>query len=105
MWGAKYPNIIQSWRRNWEHVIPFLAYPPELRRVIYTTNSIESLHMTLRKIIKNRGSFPSDESATKLLYLALRNVARRWKRPAWKWRHALNHFSIRFGDRVPVSSL
>jgi putative transposase len=104
-WGSKYPNIVQAWRRNWERVVPFLAYPPELRRVVYTTNAIESLHMTLRKIIKNRGSFPSDESATKLLYLALRNVARRWKRPAWKWRHALNHFSIRFGDRVPISSI
>ena len=73
-WGAKYPTIVQSWRRAWEHVIPFFAFPPEVRRVIYTTNVIESLHMQLRKIIKTRGHFPSDEAATKLLWLALRNI-------------------------------
>ena len=73
-WGAKYPTIVRVWRRAWEHVIPFFAFPPEVRRVIYTTNAIESLHMQLRKIIKTRGHFPSDEAATKLLWLALRNV-------------------------------
>ena len=73
-WGAKYPTIAQSWERAWSHVIPFFAFPPAVRRVIYTTNAIESLHMQLRKIVKTRGHFPSDEAATKLLWLALRNV-------------------------------
>ena len=73
-WGEKYPTIVQSWRRAWEHVIPFFAFPPEVRKVVYTTNVIESLHMQLRKIIKTRGHFPSDEAATKLIWLALRNI-------------------------------
>jgi transposase-like protein len=74
VWGQKYPTIAPLWRRHWEHIIPFLAYPQEVRQVIYTTNALESLHMRLRKIIKNRGHFPNDEAATKLLYLALRNI-------------------------------
>lgn len=73
-WGIKHPTIVQSWKRAWQNVIPFFAFAPEVRRVIYTTNAIESLHMQLRKIIKNRGHFPSDEAATKLLWLALRNI-------------------------------
>jgi putative transposase len=73
---AKYPTIAQSWRRNWERLVPFPAYPAEIRRVIYTTNAVESVNMSLRKIIRNRGSFPTDESALKLLYLALRNITR-----------------------------
>ncbi|MDQ3256013.1 MAG: IS256 family transposase, partial [Acidobacteriota bacterium] len=80
-WDAKYPSISASWRRNWERITPFLAYPAEVRRVIYTTNAIESTNMSLRKIIKNRGSFPTDEAAMKLLYLALRNITARWTMP------------------------
>lgn len=101
-WDAKYPTIAQSWQRNWERLVPFLAYPAEIRRVIYTTNAVESVNMSLRKIIKNRGSFPTDESALKLLYLALRNITRRWTMPIKDWRAALNRFAIIFEDRMPT---
>lgn len=101
-WDTKYPTIAQSWRRNWERLVPFLAYPAEIRRVIYTTNAVESVNMSLRKIIKNRGSFPTDESALKLLYLALRNITRRWTMPIKDWRAALNRFAIIFEDRMPT---
>jgi transposase-like protein len=102
-WGAKYPTIADSWRRAWEHVIPFFAFPPEVRRVIYTTNVIESLHMQLRKIIKNRGHFPSDEAATKLLWLALRNVLSKAVRSTREWKSAMNQFAILYGDRFTGS--
>lgn len=103
-WGERYPPIVQSWRRNWDHVIPFFAYPPDIRRVIYTTNAIESLHMSLRKIIKTRGHFPGDDAALKLLYLALRNASKKWKMPIRNWRQALNQFAILFGGRLPASN-
>ena len=102
-WGTKYPTIADSWRRAWEHVIPFFAFPPEVRRVIYTTNVIESLHMQLRKIIKNRGHFPSDEAATKLLWLALRNVLSKAVRSTREWKSAMNQFAILYGDRFTNS--
>jgi transposase-like protein len=98
-WGAKYPPIPSLWRRAWEHVIPFFAFPPEVRRVIYTTNAIESLHMRLRKIIKNRGHFPSDEAALKLLWLALKNITADWGRAAKEWKAAMNQFAILYADR------
>jgi putative transposase len=98
-WGRRYPPIAASWRRNWERVIPFFAFPPDVRRVLYTTNAIESLNMQLRKITKNRGHFPSDEAATKLLYLALRNVTAKWKKAAREWKAALSEFAILFEDR------
>jgi len=98
-WGKKYPTIVQSWRRAWEHVIPFFAFPPEVRRIIYTTNMIESLHMQLRKIIKNRGHFPSDEAAIKLLWLALRNINDGKVRSAREWKLAMNQFAVLYGDR------
>ncbi|MCA1568521.1 MAG: IS256 family transposase [Acidobacteria bacterium] len=101
-WDMKYPTISQPWQRNWERLVPFLAYPAEIRRVIYTTNAVESVNMSLRKIIKNRGSFPTDESALKLLYLALRNITPRWTMPIKDWRAALNRFAIIFEDRMPV---
>lgn len=101
-WDSKYPTISQSWRRNWERVIPFFIYPHEIRKIIYTTNAIESLNMTLRKIIKNRGHFPSDESATKLIYLALRNATTKWTMPLKDWKKALTQFAIIYKDRVPV---
>lgn len=100
-WGKKYPAIGQAWRPAWNEVIPFFAYPPEIRKMIYTTNAIESLHMGLRKIIKNRGSFPNDEAAMKLLYLALRNLGVHW-RPAVEWRAAYAQFAIMFPDRLPA---
>jgi len=102
-WGAKYPTIVQSWRRAWEHVIPFFAFPPEVRRVVYTTNVIESLHMQLRKIIKTRGHFPSDEAATKLLWLALRNVMSKSVRSTREWKSAMNQFAILYGERFTSS--
>ena len=102
-WDGKYPPIGQSWRRNWEQVIPFFAYPEAVRKIIYTTNAIESLNMSLRKIIKNRGHFPSDDAATKLLYLALRNAAKKWTMPPRTWKAALNQFAILFQDRFPAS--
>ncbi len=91
--------IVASWRRNWEQVIPFFAYGPEIRKMIYTTNAIESLHMQLRKILKNRGHFPNDESAVKLIYLTLRNVTKKWNRPPISWKAAAGQFAIQFGDR------
>ncbi len=98
-WGEKFPMIVASWRRNWEQVIPFFAYGPEIRKMIYTTNAIESLHMQLRKILKNRGHFPNDESAVKLIYLTLRNVTKKWNRPPISWKAAAGQFAIQFGDR------
>ena len=98
-WGRKYPTVVQSWRRAWEHVTPFFAFPQDIRRVIYTTNAIESLNMQLRKIIKTRGHFPNDEAAVKLLWLALRNVLNKSVRHAFDWKSAMNQFAILFGDR------
>jgi putative transposase len=99
-WDNRYPAIGRSWRRNWEHVIPFFDFPPDIRRVIYTTNAIESLHSSIRKVIKNRGHFPNDEAATKLIYLALRNIEKKWKMPARTWKEALNQFAVLFEDRL-----
>jgi putative transposase len=98
-WGKKLPPIVQSWRRVWEQVIPFFAYPLEIRKIIYTTNAIESLHMQLRKVLKTRGHFPSDEAATKLIYLALRNITKKWKNPPTNWTLAASQFAIQFGER------
>ena len=100
-WDSRYPNISQIWRRNWEQVSPFFAYPAEIRKVIYTTNAVESLNMSLRKVIKTRGSFPNEEAAMKLLYLALKRVAKKWTRPVQDWKAALNRFAILYEDRLP----
>jgi len=100
-WDKTHPTISQSWRRNWAQVIPFFAYPADIRKVIYTTNAIESLNMSLRKVTKNRGSFPNDEAMLKLLYLALRNIAKKWTLPIRDWKAAMNRFSILFEDRMP----
>ena len=102
-WGARYPAIGQGWRRAWEHVIPLFAFPPAIRKMIYTTNAVESLNRSLRKIIKTRGSFPSDEAATKLLYLAIQNAGIHWRRPV-EWTAAMGQFAILFGDRFAVSA-
>ncbi|WP_446808924.1 IS256 family transposase [Methylomonas sp. 2BW1-5-20] len=100
-WNDAYPPIAQIWRRNWDRIIPFFDYPPEIRRIIYTTNAIESVNMSLRKITKNRGSFPSDEALSKLFYLALMNISKKWTMPLHDWKAALNRFSIQFEDRMP----
>ena len=99
-WDAEYLPISQSWRRNWPRLIPFFDYPPEIRKVIYTTNAIESVNMSLRKLTKNRGSFPSDEALLKLFYLALRNISQKWTLPIRDWKAALNRFTIEFGERI-----
>ena len=103
-WGKKYPPIVSAWRRNWDQVTPFFAFAPEIRRIVYTTNAIESLHMQVRKVIKNRGHFPNDEAASKLIYLALRNIARDWKMPPREWRAAMTQFAIHFEGRFPDSA-
>jgi len=100
-WGEAFPSIGQSWRRNWPRVIPFFDYPPEIRKVIYTTNAIESVNMSLRKVTKNRGSFPSDDALLKLFYLALKNISAKWTMPIRDWKAALNRFTIQFEDRMP----
>ncbi len=98
-WGEKYPAIAQSWRRNWEQVIPFFAFPAAVRRIIYTTNAIESLHSEVRKAVRGRGHFPSDEAATKLIWLALHNITADWGRAAPDWKAAMNQFAILYADR------
>lgn len=98
-WGTKFPTVVASWRRAWAHVIPFFAFPPAVRRVIYTTNALESVHSQLRKIIKTRGHFPSNEAATKLIWLALRNITAKWERGAPTWRQAMNAFAILYEGR------
>ncbi len=103
-WGAKYPTIAASWRRHWQEVIPFYAYPPEIRRILYTTNAIESLHMQVRKVLKNRGHFPNDEAASKLIYLALQNITKNWKMPPLTWKAAVNQFAILYGERFCPSA-
>jgi putative transposase len=99
-WDKTHPTIGQIWRRNWERVTPFFAFPAEIRKIIYTTNAVESLNMTLRKIIKTRGSFPSEDAAFKLLYLALQKVSKKWQF-IQSWREALNRFQILWPDRMP----
>ena len=98
-WGRKFPTVVAAWRRAWSHVIPFFAFPPQIRRVIYTTNAIESVNARLRKIIKTRGHFPSDDAATKLIWLALRNITADWSRAARDWKEAMNQFAILYEDR------
>ena len=102
-WADTYPSIIQSWRKNWARLTPFFDYPAEIRKVIYTTNAIESVNMSLRKITKSRGSFPSDEALPKLFYLALHNISRTWTLPIRDWKAALNRFTIEFGDRLSAN--
>jgi putative transposase len=98
-WNEVYPSIAKSWRNNWSRITPFYDYPPEIRRIIYTTNAIESVNMSLRKVTKSRGSFPHDEAVMKLFYLALRNISQKWTMPLRDWKPALNRFTIQFEDR------
>ena len=101
-WGQRYPAIVASWRRAWAHVIPFFAFPPDVRKVLYTTNAVESVHARLRKILKTRGHFPNDEAATKLIWLALRNITATWAKEANFWRSARNQFAIVYGERFTM---
>jgi putative transposase len=100
-WDGRFPSISKSWRARWEQVIPFFAYPPEIRKVIYTTNAIESINASIRKVTKKRGAFPTPDSVRKVLYLAIRKASERWNRPIKDWPAALNHFAIVFEGRVP----
>jgi putative transposase len=102
MWGTRFPMVVKTWRSRWEHVIPLFGYPDPIRRVIYTTNAIESLNASLRKVTKKRGAFPTPDSVRKVLYLAIMRVSKRWNRPVKDWSAALNFFSIVFEGRVPV---
>jgi transposase-like protein len=98
-WGQRFPTIGKMWRRVWTAVIPFFAFPPDVRRVLYTTNALESVHARIRKIIKTRGHFPHDDAATKLIWLAVRNITAEWRRPVHRWRAAMNQFAILYEDR------
>lgn len=98
-WGQKFPTVVSAWRRTCDKVIPFFAFPPEVRRVIYTTNAIESVNARLRKLIKTRGHFPSDDAATNLIWLALRNITQDWGRAGYNWKAAMNQFAILYEDR------
>jgi putative transposase len=100
-WQARFPSIARSWRSNWTNIIPFFSYPPAIRKVIYTTNAIESMQAQLRKVTRNRGAFPSPESVRKILYLAIERIAKKWKRPIRDWVAALNHFTVVFEGRIP----
>ena len=101
-WGQRYPNIVASWRRRWAEVVPFLAFAPAVRKILYTTNAIESLHSQVRKAVRNKGHFPSDEAATKLIFLALRNITAKWKRPPREWHAAKTQLAIQFGSRFDM---
>jgi len=101
-WGERYPMVAQAWRSNWERVRPFFAFPREVRKLIYTTNAIESLNSTLRKVVRVRGHFPNDDAAVKLLYLAIRNIEKKWTRQPQYWNRALNQFAIMFEGRLPA---
>jgi transposase-like protein len=102
-WGQKFPTVVAAWRRAWDRVIPFFAFPPAVRRVIYTTNAIESINARLRKIIKTRGHFPSDDAASKLIWLALRNITADWGRAAHNWKEAMDQFAILYADRFTTT--
>ena len=104
-WDSIYPVISRSWRQNWARVVPMFSYPSEIRRAVYTTNTIESLNASLRKVSKNRSLFPNDEAVFKLMYLALRNISKRWTMPIQNWSGAMNQFAILFDGRVPMGGL
>ncbi|SFW65774.1 Transposase and inactivated derivatives, partial [Desulfovibrio desulfuricans] len=101
-YNSSYPLITKSWRAHWQRIIPFFDYPPEIRKVIYTTNAIESLNMSLRKVTKAKGAFPHDEAVFKIFWLALRNISKKWTMPIRDWKAALNRFAIQFEERFPT---
>jgi transposase-like protein len=99
---ARYPTISKSWMTHWERIIPFFAFPTDIRKAIYTTNAIESLNMILRKVLRNHRSFPTDESAMKVVFLAINNLSKKWTMPIRDWKSALNRFAIEFEGRFPM---
>ena len=99
-WDGKYPNVSKMWLRHWDNLTTYFAYPEDIRRVIYTTNAIESLNMTVRKVLKNKRSFPSDMAMFKQIYLALNNIAKKWSMPIRHWKEAMNQFAIQYEDRL-----
>jgi putative transposase len=101
-WDGKYPTVSLLWHRHWANIIPFFAYPADIRKVIYTTNAIESLNRSLRKVLKTKGSFPNDESIMKLMYLAMQNIAKKWTMPIRDWGSVINQLSIKFEGRVQL---
>ncbi len=101
-WGKQYPMITQSWKANWERVVPFLDFPPGLRRILYTTNAIESFNARVRKLINGKGHFPTDDAAFKLIYLAVIAAEKKWTLPPKGWAQAINQLSLHFGERLPV---
>ena len=101
-WDETYPAISQIWLRHWENIIPIFDYPMDIRRVIYTTNAIESVNRSLRKVIKTKAVFPDEESVFKLMYLALNNISKRWTRPIKNWKAATSHFAILFPERFKL---
>jgi len=101
-WDKQYPTISKSWLNHWQRVIPFFAFPADIRKAIYTTNAIESMNMTLRKVLRNHRSFPSDESVMKVIYLAIQNISKKWTMPIRDWKAALNRFAIEFDGRFPL---
>ncbi len=102
LWDKQYPTISKSWLKHWERVIPFFAFPRDIRKAIYTTNAIESMNMTLRKVLRNHRSFPTDESVMKVIYLAIQNISKKWTMPIRNWKSALNRFAIEFEGRFPL---
>ena len=102
-WGRKYPAIAASWRRHWAEVIPFYAFPSDVRRIVYTTNAIEALHAKLRRAVRARGHFPTDEAVLKLLFLVLNLAAKGWKMPAREWTAAKAQFAVLFEDRFAIA--
>lgn len=101
-WDKQYPTISKSWLNHWQRIIPFFAFPGDIRKAIYTTNAIESMNMTLRKVLRNHRSFPTDESAMKVIYLAMHNISKKWTMPIRDWKSALNRFAIEFEGRFPM---
>ena len=101
-WSDRYPVIAKHWQRDWAHLTTFFDYPPDIRKVIYTTNAIESLNYSLRRVLKNRGAFPDDAAVTKILYLAIQRASKKWTMPLHNWATALNRFTIMFPDRMPA---
>ena len=101
IWDSKYPTISKQWRLKWADIISMFDFPEEIRKVTYTTNAIESLNSVIRKYTKNRKQYPSEQSALKLLFMAIREASKRWTRPIKHWKQALNHFAILFPDRIP----
>jgi putative transposase len=101
-WDQQYPTISKSWMNHWARITPFFAFPPDIRKAIYTTNAIESMNMTLRKVLRNHRSFPTDESVMKVIYLAIHNISKKWTMPIRDWKSALNRFAIEFEGRFPM---